>query len=196
MLTLIYVDDIILMSSDVTSWEAVKCFLETKFKLKTLGVLKYFLGMEIAWSQHGIQICQCKYVLDILSVTGLLASKPSPLLMKPNLQLSKDDGELFDDLTFYRKLVGKLLYLINTRPDLSYSIKLLSQFMDARQLPHYHAIIKVLIYLKGTLGQGLFFLVSSKLEIVAYSDANWVNCPDTRHSTTGFCVFIGNSLVS
>ncbi|KAF5458162.1 hypothetical protein F2P56_022217 [Juglans regia] len=193
---LVYVDNIILMSSGVASREAVKHFLETKFKIKTLGSLKYFLGMEIAQSQHGIQLCQHKYALDILSETSLLASKPSLMPMEPNIKLSKDEEEPFNDPALYRKLVGKLLYLINIRPDLSNNIHLLSQFMDTPKLPHYNAVIKVLKYLKSTPGQGLFFLASSKPEVVAYSDANWANCLDTRRSTIGFCVFIGNSLVS
>ncbi|KAF5480295.1 hypothetical protein F2P56_001057 [Juglans regia] len=192
---LIYVDDIILMSSDTISCTAVKSFLESKFKIKTLGPLKYFLGMEIARSNKGIQLCQRKFALDILSEVGLLASKPSPLPMEPNLKISKDEGELFHDPTLYRKLVGKLLYLTNTRPDLSYSVHLLSQFMETPRLPHYNAVIKVLRYLKGTPGQGLFFPTASTFNLVAYSDANWGNCPDTRRSTTGFCVFIGSSLI-
>ncbi|KAF5468773.1 hypothetical protein F2P56_012898, partial [Juglans regia] len=192
---LIYVDDIILMSSDNISCTAVKSFLESKFKIKTLGPLKYFLGMEIARSNKGIQLCQRKFALDILSEVGLLASKPSPLPMEPNLKISKAEGELFHDPTLYRKLVGKLLYLTNTRPDLSYSVHLLSQFMETPRLPHYNAVIKVLRYLKGTPGQGLFFPTASTFNLVAYSDANWGNCPDTRRSTTGFCVFIGSSLI-
>lgn len=123
---LVHVDDIIVMSSDVTSREAVKHFLAAKFKIKTLGTLKYFLGMEIARSQHGIQLCQCKYAPDILSKIGLLVAKPSPLPMEPNIKLGKDDGEPFHDPTLYLKLVGKLLYLTNTRLDLSYNIYLLS----------------------------------------------------------------------
>lgn len=82
--------------------------------------------MEVARSKAEIQIYQHKYALDILSETGLLAAKPSPLPIKPNLKLQKDEGEHLHDPVLYRKLVGKLLYLTNTRPDLSYSVNLLS----------------------------------------------------------------------
>lgn len=98
---LVYVDDISVMSSDQTSIDEVKKFLSTKFRIKNLGSLKYFLGMEIACSKDGIQICQRKYTLDILFETGLLTARTSHLLMEPNIKLQKDQGEVFHDLTQY-----------------------------------------------------------------------------------------------
>ncbi|XP_042964688.1 uncharacterized mitochondrial protein AtMg00810-like [Carya illinoinensis] len=196
MALLVYIDDIVLLSLDSTSTTAVKKFLETKFKIKDLGSLKYFLGMEVGRSKKGIQLCQRKYALDILVETGMLASKPSRLPMEPNIKLSKDEGEAFKDRVLYKKLVGKLLYLTHTRPNLSQSVHLLSQFMEASRVPHYDAILRVIRYMKGTPGQGLFFPANSTLELIAYSDASWANCPDTRRLTIGFCVFLGNSLVS
>ncbi|XP_041001658.1 uncharacterized mitochondrial protein AtMg00240-like [Juglans microcarpa x Juglans regia] len=149
--------------------------------------------MEIGRSKAGIQICQRKYALDVLSKTGLLAAKPSPLPMEPNSKLRKDKGNLFHDPTLYPKLVGKLLYLTNTRPDLSYSVNLLSQFMENPRVKHYDAMIKILKYIKGTPSQGIFLPASLNMELVAYADANWANCPDMQRSTTEFCVFIGTS---
>ncbi|XP_042973211.1 uncharacterized mitochondrial protein AtMg00810-like [Carya illinoinensis] len=193
---LVYIDDIIVMSLNHTSTDEVKKLLSTKFKIKNLGSLKYFLGMEIARSKNGIQICQTKYTLDILSEMGLLVAKPSPLPMEPNIKLHKDQGDVFQDPTQYRKLVGKLLYLTNTRPDISYIVHLLSQFMETPRVPHYDDLLKILRYLKGSPGQGLFFPTTSSLQLTAYCDANWANYPDTRRSTTRFCIFIGKSLVA
>lgn len=87
----------------------------------------------------------------------MLASKPSTLPMKPNIKLNNDEGEVFEDPTLYRKLIGKLLYLTNTQPNLSQSVNSLSQFMDTLRVPHYNAILKVLRHMKGTPGQELFF---------------------------------------
>ncbi|XP_041021250.1 uncharacterized mitochondrial protein AtMg00810-like [Juglans microcarpa x Juglans regia] len=148
--------------------------------------------MEVGRSKAGIQLSQRKYALDILSETGLLATKPSLVPMESNSKLSKTEGPLFHGPSLYHKLVGKLLYLTNTRPDLSYSMNLLSQFLDTPRVLHYDALIKVLKY----VGNGVFLPANSTLNLVAYSDANWENCPDTCQSTTEFCVFIGNSLVS
>jgi hypothetical protein len=102
--------------------EEIKVFLNNKFKIKDLGTLRYFLGLEIARTAQGIQICQRKYALDILASSGTLGSRPSKLPMDQNLRLSKENGDILSNPTYYRKLVGKLLYLTINRPDISYSV--------------------------------------------------------------------------
>ncbi|XP_041017106.1 uncharacterized mitochondrial protein AtMg00810-like [Juglans microcarpa x Juglans regia] len=193
---LVYVDDIIVATNDLKAVSDLKEFLATKFKIKDLGCLKYFLGLEIARNPTGIQICQRKYTLDILNDVGLLGCKPSLIPMDPNIKLCKDEGQLLDDPSEYRRMVGRLLYLTITRPDLSYSINILSQYMSSPRVPHLHAAYKVLRYLKKSPGQGLFFPSSSSYHLTVYCDSDWASCPDTRHSTTGYCVFLGHSLVS
>lgn len=114
--------------------------------------------MEVSRSKAGIQLSQRKYALDIFSETGLLAAKPSLAPMEPNSKLSKTEGPLFHDHSLYRKLVGKLLYVTNTRPDLSYSVNLLSQFLDTPRVSHYDAMIKSLNMSRGRpQGRAFFF---------------------------------------
>ena len=108
---LVYVDDIIVASDSSTVVEEIKVFLNNKFKIKDLGKLRYFLGIEISRTTQGIQICQRKYALAILASSGTLGSRPSKLPMDQNLRVSKDKGDILSDPTYYRKLVGKLLYL-------------------------------------------------------------------------------------
>ncbi|XP_021897967.1 putative invertase inhibitor [Carica papaya] len=162
--------------------------------MKDLGTLRYFLELEIARNDTGITLCQRKYALDLLTETGYLGCKPSSTPMEPNLKISKDDGEPLCDITSYRRLIEKLLYLTVTRPYICYSVNRLSQFLAAPRTSHLQAALRILQYIKRTPGQGLFFPSSSTIQIKAFSDADWGTCPDTRRSLTDpninyeFCV--------
>ena len=132
---LVYVDDIILAGNNLQYIEETKQFLAQQFKLKDLGVLKYFLGIEVTRSPTGISLSQRKYALEILEDTGFLGAKPARFPMEQNLALTQFNGALLDDPSSYRRLVGKLIYLTITRPDLVYVVHVLSQFMDKPRQP-------------------------------------------------------------
>ncbi|XP_019425075.1 PREDICTED: uncharacterized protein LOC109333950 [Lupinus angustifolius] len=175
---LIYVDDLILAGNDTSEIQSVKGHLDSQFKIKDLGNLKYFLGLEVARSKIGITLCQRKYALDLLHDTGFLTSKPAPTPMVKTNHLHQNDSELYHDPISYRQLVGRLLYLTNTRPDITF------------------AVTRVLIYIKGTPGQGLLYSPTSIIQIKGFSDSDWATCPDTRKSISGYSMFLGDSLVS
>ena len=193
---LIYVDDMLLTGNDQSEIDAVKQTLDRLFKIKDLGQLKFFLGLEVARSSSGISLCQRKYTLELLQDAGLLGCKPLSTPMDPNIRFQKDDGAPFSDPAAYRRLVGQLLYLTTTRPDISYAMTTLSQFLHAPMVSHYRAALRVLRYLKNAPGLGLFFPSDSALHLKGFSDSDWATCPDTRRSITGFCIYLGNSLIS
>ncbi|GAU38555.1 hypothetical protein TSUD_320270 [Trifolium subterraneum] len=193
---LVYVDDLVLGGTDINEINNIKSLLDAKFSIKDLGQLKYFLGFEVARSHNGISLCQRKYILDLLQDTGLLAAKPCSTPMQPQIQLHKGSGILLSDPTAYRRLIGRLLYLTHTRPEISYAVSKLSQFLDSPTDAHMLAGLHILRFLKNHPGQGLFFSSSSSLTLKGFSDSDWGACPDTRRSTTGFCFFLGSSLIS
>ncbi|KAH9669827.1 retrovirus-related pol polyprotein from transposon RE2 [Citrus sinensis] len=192
---LIYVDDILITGNDPVSIAYIKKFLHNQFHLKDLGDLKYFLGIEISASRKGIFISQRKYALEIIKDAGLLGAAPINTPMERGLKLS-DKSEPFKDPWRYRRLVGRLIYLTVSRPDITYAVHILSRFMHQPRKDHWEAASRVVRYLKSAPGQGLFFSSISDLRLRAYCDSDWAGCHLTRRSTTGYCVFLGPSLIS
>ena len=137
---LVYVDDINLSRPNLASVQAVQTKLQSLFQLKILGPLKYFLGLEIAKSSRGISLSQRKYDLSLLQDTGFLACKPSNLPMDPNLKLNLHDGDLLPDPSMYKRLISRLLYLTISRPDITFAVNRLSQYMKAPRVPHLHVV--------------------------------------------------------
>ena len=137
-----------------------------------------------------------KYVLDILEETGLLGSKPVKTPMEPNVKLYEYQEELLSNPETYRRLVGKLNYLTITRPDISFVVSVLSQFMKDPHLPHWEAVIRIVRYLKAYPGRGLLYKTNGHLRVEAYTDANWAGSPSDRKSTTRYCTILGGNLIT
>ncbi|CAM8879909.1 unnamed protein product [Rhodiola kirilowii] len=193
---LVYVDDIIITCTSSTLITSVKQFIHSKFKIKDLGQLHYFLGIEVARSHTGIFLNQRKYALELISEAGLLGCKPSSTPMDSKYKLSLSTAKALSDPEVYRRLVGQLIYLTVTRPDLSYAVHILSQFMATPTEDHLQAAHRVLRYLKAAPAQGLFYPSKQPLHITAFCDADWGSCPITRRSVTGYSILLGNALVS
>ena len=193
---IVYVDDIILTGDHEEKIDLLKKLLTKEFEIKDLGNLKYFLGMEIARSKKGIAVSQRKYVLDLLNETGMLGCKPAETPMDTTVKLEESDGSAPVDKGRYQRLVGKLIYLSHTRPDIGFSVSVVSQFMNNPTEKHMTAVIRILRYLKMTPGKGLFFQRTTKKEIEIFSDADWAGSVTDRRSTSGYCSFVWGNLVT
>ncbi|XP_031127558.1 uncharacterized protein LOC116029651 [Ipomoea triloba] len=193
---LIYVDDILVGSPNLHQIQILKAFLDDTFKIKDLGSLGFFLGIEAHVGDSGLNLCQRKYALDILNESGFINCKPVNTPMVPGHQLSKEGGTALADISSYKRLIGRLLYLTATRPDIAYAVQQLSQFVDTPTDEHLTAAHRVLLYIKKAPGQGLFYPKNGALQLNAFSDSDWASCSETRKSVTGFCVFLGSSLIS
>ena len=136
MAVLVYVDDIVLASNDTQAVKDFKSYLHTCFSIKDLGTLKYFLGVEVARGPEG---CHRKYALEITDECGLLGAKPDDFSIEENHKLAMATGRILNDATRYRRLVGKLIYLTITMPELTYAVHILSQFMQVPKEEHMEA---------------------------------------------------------
>ena len=134
--------------------------------------------------------------MQLLEDFGFLESKPVYMPMKPRITLSATDGEVLEDVTHYMHLVGRLLYLTITRPDITFVVHASSQFLQTPRDVHLQVVRHLLRYIKGQSGLGLHYPSSSTTNLRAFSDADWGTCTDTRRSITGYCVFLGDALIA
>jgi hypothetical protein len=178
MFILIYVDDIIITSSNSSAIDNLLSSLQTDFAVKDLGSLHYFLGIEVIRNTAGILLSQKQYILDLLKRTNMLEAKPVSSPMASSTSLSAHEGEPFPDQTLFRSTVGALQYLSLTRPDIAFTVNKLSQFMHKPTLLHWQSVKCLLRYLKHTITYGLQIFKSSCLDLQAFSDADWAGNKD------------------
>jgi hypothetical protein len=195
---LVYVDDIIILSSSSQATKKLLEQLSRVFAVKDLGALNYFLGIEVHHISSGLLLTQRKYIQDLLTRTNMENSKAAPTPMLPAEKLSLHDGTKLspEDTTRYRSVVGTLQYLSFTRPDISFSVNRVCQFLSAPTTSHWAAVKRILRYLNGTLDYGLAITKTHTPLLRAFSDADWAGNPDDRRSTGGFTIFFGNNLIS
>ncbi|GKV36115.1 hypothetical protein SLEP1_g44283 [Rubroshorea leprosula] len=164
--------------------------------MKDLGGLSYFLGLEVTSSYDGYLLSQVKYASNLVYKAELNDSKSVSTPLEPNVKLTPMDGSPLFDPTHYQQLVGSLVYLTMTCPDIAYAIHMVSQFMATPRSTHYAAVLCIICYVKETLFHGLHFSTNFSLMLRAYFDADWASDPSDHRSTTGYCLFLGNSCVS
>lgn len=192
----IYVDDMIITGDNTEEIERLKEGQSQEFEMKNLGNLKYFLGIEVLRSKGCIFLRQKKYILDILAETGLLDCKPADTPILVNHVLEIVEGAEPASQSKYQRLVGKLIYLSHTRPDTAYAVGVVSQFMHRPQKDHYEAALRVVRYLKGTVGHGVLFKRNKNRGIYGYTDADWASNLTERKSTGGYFTFVEGNLVT
>lgn len=193
---LIYVDDILITGNTTAGLSHVLALLAERFSVKDEEDLNYFLGIEAHRTPKGLHLSQRKYVLDLLHKYDMSNAKPvtTPMASSPKLHLRS--GTALTDPTKYRRLIGSLQYLQFTRLDIAYAVNKLSQFMHIPTEDHCQAAKRILRYLAGTPTHGIFFSVSNKLVLHAYSDADWAGDSDDYVSTNSYIVYLGRHPIS
>ncbi|RVW28942.1 Retrovirus-related Pol polyprotein from transposon RE1 [Vitis vinifera] len=196
LILLVYVDDILVTGSNPMLVSHFISYLRTKFALRDLGPLSYFLGIQAQQLGSVLHLNQHKYIADLLNRTQMETSKPAPTPGRLGRTLSQSDGMSLSDPSEYRRTVGALQYVTLTRPDIAFAVNKACQFMAKPSDVHWMAVKRILRYLKGTIHLGLHFQPAASMELQGYSDADWASCPDDRRSTSGYCVFLGSNLIS
>jgi hypothetical protein len=191
----VYVDDIVITGDDDMEILCPKKALAKYFEVKDLGYLHYFLGIEVAYGAQGIYLSQRKYVIDLLTDTGMLNCKPVATPIEHNHRILADSGDPVDKHQ-YQRLVGRLIYLSHTRPDIAYAVSIVSRYMHDPRSSHLDAVHRILRYLKSCPGKGILFSNHGHLKVERYTDADRAGCLDDRKSTSGYCTLVGGNLVS
>ncbi|KAH9768833.1 hypothetical protein KPL71_011754 [Citrus sinensis] len=189
----LYVDDLIFTGSNPSLFEEFKRVMIKEFEMTDIGLMAYFLGIEVKQKEEGIFISQESYANEILKRFKMNDCKPISTPVECGVKLSKhDEGEDIDP-TFFKSLVGSVRYLTCTRPDILYAVGLVSRYMENPKTTHFKAAKIILRYIKGTINFGLLYSFSNDYKLVGYSDSDWGGDVDDRKSTTGFVFFMGDT---
>ena len=195
-LLLLYVDNMILTASSSALLQQIVAELQAEFTVKDMGDLHFFLGVEVTRSASGFHLSQAQYAEELIDHAGMSNCRPisTPIDVKP--KLSACAGEPVSDPSEYRQIAGALQWLTITRPDIAHAVQQVCLHMHDPRDSHLALVKRVLRYVQGIADHGLHIPVSKSLDIVAYSDADWAGCLDTRRSTSGYCIYLGDALVS
>lgn len=193
----VYVDDLIITGASLMEINKFKEQMQALFKMSDLGLLSYYLGMEVKQGKEGITVSQGAYAAKILDKAGMRDCNPCQTPMDARLKLSKEGGECVEE-TQFRSIIGSLRYLVNTRPDLSYSVGYVSRFMEKPTSEHWAAMKHILRYVAGSLNIGLKFRKGEEKfpRLVGYSDSDMAGDVDDRKSTTGVLFKLGENLIT
>jgi heterodisulfide reductase subunit B len=169
-----------------------------KFKMSDLGLLSYYLGIEVKQNAEGITLSQPAYGMKILESVGMKNCNPCAIPMEVRLKLSKKENEEIVDPTAYRSIIGRLRYLVNTRPDLTYAVGVVSRHMEAPSKEHWTAVKRILRYLKGTVRFGCKYQRGYELKtlLLGFSDSDFAGDVEDRRSTPGAVYFLGRNIVT
>ncbi|KAH9309431.1 hypothetical protein KI387_037342, partial [Taxus chinensis] len=195
-IVVVYVDDLVITGSSVKMIDATKKDFNRSFDMTDLGLMHYCLGLEVWKKENHIFVSQLKYTKTTLEKFRMMDCTPIATPMEARLQLSRSDPSPPVNATLYRQLIGSLIYLTYTRPDISFAVSYLSRFMQEPKICHWKAAKRILRYLKGTVDLGLEYKKNDNFFLTGYSDSDHAGNMDDRKSTSGFVFFMGSGPIS
>jgi hypothetical protein len=194
----VYVDDLVISGPNATDIKQFKSEMMKRFNMSDLGLLSYYLGIEVKQVNGSITLCQSSYAVKILENAGMKDCNPCDTPMEARADLRKKKKDEAINPTAYRSVIGSLRYIVNTWPDLAYSVGVVSRHMEAPGREHWGGVKRILRYLKSTIGYGCKYERGAELKpvLLGYSDSDFAGDPKDRKSTTGVIYFVGTTLVT
>jgi len=196
LLVCLYVDDLIFTGNDETLFSSFKYFMMKEFDMTDLGRMRYFLGLEVLQRADGIFICQRKYAQEVLERFNMAGCNAVCNPIVPGFKPVTDSANMTINSTQYMQMIGSLMYLTSTKPDIMFVVSLLSRYLAYPTELHLQAIKRVLRYIKGTLSYGIFYKQSGNAELLAYTDSDYAGDLEDRKSTSGFLFVLSSGAVS
>ncbi|GJV05793.1 putative ribonuclease H-like domain-containing protein [Tanacetum coccineum] len=196
MLVQVYVDDIIFGSTKKSWCDEFEALMKSRFQMSSMGELTFFLGLQVKQNKEGIFISQDKYVAEILKKFDLVSVKTAITPMETKVALTKDEEAVDVDVHLYRSMIGSLMYLTASRPDIMFAVCACSRFQVTPKTSHLNAVKRIFKYLKGKPNLGLWYPRESPFDLEAFSDSDYGGSNLDRKSTTGGCQFLGQRLIS
>jgi hypothetical protein len=196
LVVLVYVDDIIFGCTNESFVQWFANSMQIEFEMSMIGELPYFLSLQVKQSSTRIFISQEKYLKEMLKKFQMEDSSPVSTPMVVGCKNSKDEISLDVDQSTYRSMIGSLLYITASHPDIMQDVGMVGHYQSAPKQSHLVAVKRIFKYLKGTMTYGLWYPRSHNFQLTSYSDADWENCVDERKSTSGGAFFLGDSLVA
>ncbi|XP_058202952.1 uncharacterized mitochondrial protein AtMg00810-like [Rhododendron vialii] len=192
----IYVDDIVFGSTNERHAKQFEAQMSHEFQMSLMGELTYFLGFQILQLNDGIFLFQSTYAKELVKNFGLEDSKSIRTPMGSTVKIAKDIEGVCVDSMLYRSMIGSLLYLTASRPNISFSVGVCARYQSNPKESHLIAVKRIIRYIKGTSTLGLWYSEGTNVDLAAFSDANWAGSADDRKSTSGGCFYLGNYLVA
>ncbi|GJU30147.1 putative ribonuclease H-like domain-containing protein [Tanacetum coccineum] len=196
LLVQVYVDDIIFGSTKKSLCVEFEQMMHKRFQMSSMGELTFFLGLQVQQKEDGIFISQDKYVADILKKFDFTTVKAASTPIETNKALNKDEEAEDVDVHLYRSMIGSLMYLTASRPDIMFAVCACARFQVTPKTSHLHAVKRIFRYLKGQPKLGLWYPRDSPFDLEAFSDSDYARASLDRKSTTGGCQFLGKRLIS
>jgi hypothetical protein len=193
---LVYVDDIIFECNNDSLLQWFAFSMESKFEMSMIGELSFFLGLQITQKSEGIFLSQEKYLREMLKRFQMEGSKAMGTPMVTGCKLSKDSDSPDVDQSSYRSMIGSLLYITASRPDIMHVVGIVGRYQATPKQSHLLVVKRIFRYLKETMNYGLWYPKNQNFQLSVYSDVDWANCMDERKSTSGGVFFLGDSLVA